>query len=92
MKQFLVVAYDISSNRRRRKIAALLEGYGIRCNESVFECIVSESQVKFIKRSIEKIILPKTDSVLLYYLCQPCTLKRESFGCTHPFDPEIVVV
>jgi CRISPR-associated protein Cas2 len=36
MALYLIV-YDVSSHRRRRKVAALLAGYGQRVQESVFE-------------------------------------------------------
>ena len=44
MKQFVVVAYDVADNRRRQKIAKTLEQYGLRCNESVFECLLTEAK------------------------------------------------
>ncbi len=33
-----VVIYDISNDRERAKVADLLEGYGLRVQESAFEC------------------------------------------------------
>ncbi|WP_304297298.1 CRISPR-associated endonuclease Cas2 [Porphyromonas gulae] len=38
----LLVAYDISSNRRRRKVARILEQCGVRINKSVFICSLRE--------------------------------------------------
>ncbi|NJK64957.1 MAG: CRISPR-associated endonuclease Cas2, partial [Synechococcaceae cyanobacterium SM2_3_1] len=37
-----VIAYDISCDRRRRKVSEVLEGYGKRAQYSVFECVISE--------------------------------------------------
>ena len=37
-EQLWVIAYDSPSNKRRRKLAKLLEGYGVRMQWSVFEC------------------------------------------------------
>lgn len=37
MKQFIVVAYDISDDKRRQKIAKILLNYGVRSNYSVFD-------------------------------------------------------
>lgn len=38
LEQLWVVAYDSPNNKRRRKLAKLLEGYGERLQWSVFEC------------------------------------------------------
>lgn len=38
-----LVSYDISSNRRRRKVAKLMENYGTRVQYSVFECKLEKS-------------------------------------------------
>jgi len=92
MKQFLVVAYDIADNKRRNKVAKILEKHGLRCNESVFECVLTDSTIEKLKSKLEKIIHDKDDSVLLYYLCKPCVLKRENIGYRPEFHQEIVVV
>ncbi|NLW36114.1 MAG: CRISPR-associated endonuclease Cas2, partial [Syntrophorhabdus aromaticivorans] len=42
MKRFVVIAYDISDDKKRLEISDLLITYGIRVNKSVFECFVSE--------------------------------------------------
>ncbi|HHP7244558.1 MAG TPA: CRISPR-associated endonuclease Cas2, partial [Elainellaceae cyanobacterium] len=36
----VLVVYDIANNRRRQKLSKLLEGYGRRVQESVFECFL----------------------------------------------------
>ena len=92
MKQFVVVAYDISNDRRRQKIAKTLKKYGLRCNESVFECMLTEAGIMKMKQQIIKLIDEKEDIVLFYYLCKPCAIKREAIGNRPEFLPEIVLV
>jgi len=92
MKQFLVVAYDITDNRRRRRIAKTLEKYGLRCNESVFECLLTESKIKTLQQQLLKLTDESTDSILYYFLCLPCVMKRENIGYRPSFSPEIVMV
>lgn len=41
-KNFIVVAYDVSDDRRRSHVVKLLEKVGIRVNYSVFECMLSD--------------------------------------------------
>ncbi len=91
MKQFLVIAYDVADNKRRHKIAKTLEKYGMRCNESVFECILTDANIRKLKQKIEMLANEKEDSILYYYLCKPCVLKRECIG-TRPELPEEVVI
>ena len=40
-----VVTYDIPSNKRRKKVSDLLEGYGRRVQYSVFECLLSAKKI-----------------------------------------------
>jgi CRISPR-associated protein Cas2 len=92
MKQFIVVAYDISDDRRRQKIAKILVNYGVRSNFSVFECYLTETQIKTIKSRLEKIIDTKTDCVLYYYLCKGCVGKKEVVGLNVKDNSEVVWV
>lgn len=92
MKQFIVVSYDIADNRRRHKIAKVLEQHGIRCNESVFECLLTEAKIKKMQARILKLADEDEDIVLYYFLCLPCVMKRESIGKKTGFAPELVMV
>lgn len=92
MKQFLVVAYDIAEDRRRQKIAKLLVQYGLRCNESVFECLLSEPKIRKMQHQLTKLADPGEDIILYYYLCKPCVLKRENLGRRPEFNPETIMV
>ncbi|HAL65493.1 MAG TPA: CRISPR-associated endonuclease Cas2 [Bacteroidales bacterium] len=92
MKQFLVVAYDIADDRRRQKIAKVLEQHGIRCNESVFECVLTGVKIKNLKLKLSKLANENEDIILYYYLCQPCVMKRDSFGKRPEWQPEIILI
>ena len=92
MKQFLVVAYDIADDRRRRKIAKILMQYGLRCNESVFECLLTEAKIQKLKQQMEKFADAGKDSILYYYLCLPCVMKRENLGYRPAFSPDVIIV
>jgi len=89
IKKFIVVTYDIASDRRRRKISELLEEYGVRVNESVFECFIKSEKVKEMKAKVEKIANKKKDVVLFYFLCSSCMEKIEKLGNTS-IEPKIV--
>lgn len=71
-KKFVVIAYDITSDKRRRKVENAVKKYGGRVNLSVFECMLTESQLGKLKEDILKIVNSKTDQVAYYILCMDC--------------------
>lgn len=75
-QQFLLIAYDIASDRRRRKIAGVLENYGTRVNFSVFECLVSVADSEKMKQELSGLMKAGKDSIIVYTLCKPCVNKR----------------
>jgi len=92
MKKFVVVAYDVSDDKRRLKIAKILEGCGVRKNFSVFECMLSESEVKSMQKKVNKLADSKSDCILYYYLCKACVEKREVVGRQPVAKPEVVLI
>jgi CRISPR-associated protein Cas2 len=79
-KQFLVIAYDIVCNRRRRKVVKLLKSYGHRANFSVFECSLRKKDIHPLQEKIANLIASHEDSILYYPLCLTCVEKRETAG------------
>ena len=77
---FLVVAYDITSDRRRNRLVKLLKDYGERVNFSVFECRIKKQSYSRLRSEIAKIISNKKDSVLFYDLCLNCERKSDAIG------------
>ena len=92
MKQFVVVAYDISDDKRRQRFAKTLTNFGVRCNYSVFECLLTESQIKTMQKRLNKIVDSREDCILYYYLCKSCVCKRETMGQQSGLRSEIVWV
>jgi CRISPR-associated protein Cas2 len=92
MKQFLVVAYDIADDKRRARISKTLVQFGLRCNESVFECLLTEAKIRLLKQQLSKLADTQEDIILYYYLCLPCVMKRESLGHRSGFKPEVIMV
>ncbi len=77
---FLVIAYDVASNRRRNRVVKLLKGYGRRVNFSVFECSVRARDFQSLRQRIEALIDPGEDSVLYYSLCSTCVDRKHQTG------------
>lgn len=70
-----VIAYDIVSDKRRNKVAQLLEEYGLRVNFSVFECMFTDRQLSIVQQRIGELIDTKEDTVIYYPCCMNCFTK-----------------
>ena len=68
-KHFVVVAYDIPSDRRRRKLHQVLLDYGTPVQYSVFECLLAEEDMARLKGAVRKLIKPRLDHVRYYHPC-----------------------
>jgi len=80
-----IIAYDISDNKRRKKVSDILEGYGTRVNYSVFEIQLStKAQKKSIEKELLKILNPSKDSLRFYHICKNCIDKSWSLGEENP--------
>ena len=77
-----LIAYDISNDKRRTKLADLLGAYGERVNYSVFEIELTEAQKEKLLYEIElkKLINKKYDSLRFYHICQNCVPKSFDVG------------
>ena len=87
-----IVTYDISDNKRRKKVSDILEGYGKRVNYSVFEIqLFTKAQKKSIERELLKELNPKKDSLRFYHICKNCIDKSWSLGEENaPFERDAI--
>lgn len=76
-KQFVLVVYDISDDRRRTKVHQRLLDYGTAVQYSVFECLLDGEELDRMRRAVRKVIRPRLDHIRYYYLCQSCLEKVE---------------
>jgi CRISPR-associated protein Cas2 len=67
-----VIAYNISDDRRRARVAAVLQAYGDRVQRSVFIATAGEDVLGEARDRISQIINPQTDSVYIFRQCAPC--------------------
>ncbi|MCK9475920.1 MAG: CRISPR-associated endonuclease Cas2 [Candidatus Muirbacterium halophilum] len=84
----LVICYDISDNRKRRKVYKVLESYGIRTQFSIFELTVSNMEYNAIKEKLLNLIDLETDRLYFFALCESCIKKIERNGNIERFKIE----
>lgn len=76
-----VVSYDITSDRRRNKIAKILEGYGRRIQYSVFECRLTEKKYQELYRKLMQMMIEtEAGSIRFYSICGTCEEKIRTIG------------
>jgi CRISPR-associated protein Cas2 len=81
----VILTYDvnITSNngvKRLRNVAKICESYGVRVQNSVFELLLDNSQLTYIKFKLEKIIDKENDSIRFYLLGNKWDRKVEIIG------------
>ncbi len=79
-KKLYIICYDIEKDKSRTKLAKIMEQYGKRVNYSVFECMLTDAQHRYILGAIQKIINPKTDKIKIYLMCQSCFVGSIELG------------
>ncbi|GKV56192.1 CRISPR-associated endoribonuclease Cas2 3 [Sporosarcina sp. NCCP-2222] len=81
----ILVTYDVQTStdggkRRLRKVAKKCEEYGVRVQNSVFECIVDSTQLRQLEIALERIIDPEVDSLRYYRLGKSHKTKVRHIG------------
>lgn len=82
---FVLITYDVNTTTKQgrtrlAKIAKLCLNYGVRVQNSVFECIVDSAKFVQLKHKLLNIIDEKTDSLRFYFLGDKYKTKIEHFG------------
>lgn len=91
-KQFYVVAYDVSDDKRRGKVVKVLQRCGKRINLSVFECMLTEAQYRDMKNRLLEVCDRKKDHILIYPLCLNCFSKIENIAGNLSVTEETVAI
>ena len=69
---FIVVAYDVTSDRRRTRLHKQLKGFGTPVQYSVFECLLTEQQFRELRTAVRRTVQAQQDTVRYYRLCENC--------------------
>lgn len=81
----VLVTYDVNTQnsagrKRLRRVAKQCVNYGVRVQNSVFECIVDAAQMRMLKNKLTDEIDPEKDSLRFYYLGNNHQTKVEHIG------------
>lgn len=81
----VLITYDVSvisdgGQKRLRNIAKVCQDYGMRVQNSVFECEVDPAQFAVLKHELTEISNPEEDSLRFYFLGKKGRQKVEHIG------------
>lgn len=80
----IVISYDISDDKRRTKVAKIMEGHGYRVQYSVFECDLDDAQLKKLWQRLKPLVSPQNgESIRFYPLHRECAEKAKVLGTDH---------
>jgi len=87
-----VVAYDISSDKRRTKVHDILLAFGEWTQYSLFECFLTRKQLILLRSKLAPYLVAAEDSVRFYPLCANCVARVETVGGEPPTERLLFVV
>ena len=94
----VLITYDVDTisetgQKRLRKVARVCQDYGLRVQNSVFECRLSEAQFVILRSKLENIINHELDNIRIYFLGKNWKNRIDSVGkqMVMDIDEELIV-
>ncbi|MEA4811527.1 MAG: CRISPR-associated endonuclease Cas2 [Anaerolineaceae bacterium] len=93
----IIITYDVNTETekgktRLRKVAKACQNYGVRVQNSVFECLIDPDQWVKLKAKLESIIDPQLDSLRYYFLGKNWKKQVEHVGAKPSIDLSGVLI
>lgn len=94
---YIIIAYDVCTiseggQRRLRRVSKACQNYGQRVQNSLFECCIDYGTFLKLKKNLESIIDPKTDSLRYYNLGNKWEDKVEHIGAKPSYNPQDTLI
>ena len=91
------ITYDVNTTdnagkKRLRHVARQCVNYGVRVQNSVFECELDPAQCRLLKQRLTEEIDENKDSLRFYYLGNQYQTKIEHFGIRQSYEAEGVLI
>lgn len=89
----VLITYDVNTKtkegrRRLGKVAKKCVNYGVRVQNSVFECVMDAAKCREVKQELSDIIDKDKDSLRFYYLGDKYKTKIEHIGAKETIKVE----
>lgn len=87
----ILVTYDVSTSteggiKRLRRVSKLCQNYGQRVQNSVFECVLDNTELTVLKQELLKVIDTDHDSLRFYRIGKNYQNKIEHIGAKESID------
>ena len=82
-----LIAYDITNDRRLNRVRQFLKGYSTGGQKSVYECFLTDGELRYVKRKLERLIDDEDDRVHIFTM--DGRSRTHALGiAVQPGDPE----
>lgn len=82
-----LIAYDITNDRRLNRVRQFLKGYSTGGQKSVYECFLTDGELRYVKKKIERLIREDEDRVHIFTM--DGRSRTHALGiAVQPKDPE----
>ncbi len=93
----VVVSYDVSTKtqsgkKRLKKVADICLNFGIRAQNSVFECLIEPSQWEVLKNQLLSVYNEEEDNLRFYYLGSNWKRRLENYGKSKNLNIDDVLI
>jgi len=68
----VLIAYDVTDDARRARLAALLSRVGLRAQDSVFRCQVRSDEMHALTSQLQQLVDEAEDRLMIVQLCANC--------------------
>jgi len=81
-----LIAYDITEDKRLTQVRQFLKGYSTGGQKSVYECYLTDGELKYVSSSLKEIIYEEEDRVHIFTM--DGRSKTHTLGiAVQPHDP-----
>jgi CRISPR-associated protein Cas2 len=92
MDERVIIAYDVTDDRRRYRFCKLLERYGERIQYSVFELYITQKELYKLVDDLHQLMDSKADRLLVMRLCGGCHTSIGRYGNTGQYEPSDTLI
>ena len=86
-RMLYLIAYDITNDRRLNRVRQFLKGYSTGGQKSVYECFLTDGELRYVKRKLERLIDDEDDRVHIFTM--DGRSRTHALGiAVQPKDPE----
>ncbi len=86
-RSLYIIAYDITENVRLNRVRYFLKGYSTGGQKSVYECFLTDGELKFVLSNLRRLIYEQDDRVHIFRLDGRSRTLTMGIG-VQPRDPE----